>query len=320
MANLIKSVKVNGIQYGIDYESLENLPFYNNVTLGEYILPETEIEISGSAGTVDVDIQVAIENRETLLLTIDGEEYVGIGTAQVEDDTNVGYSCDFLINAAGSMISIHWYQENGTWATGHIRYESLHLAMLGTHMISLRRYSKDTKRLDRVFLGCIEVALPATPYSKNLKAIDLIGSIVKMGSECTTIIDAINKDNRFISLRCRQLECTYNPFSGFIFLGGSRGDTIDVAQQTQNVPDELTENVFLGNALVYGDGDPVMVVEAYEDSDGVWGLFAAEDCLYNTDGELAHDFTSGPITFDPSTGTFTLNGGVSDEPSSEITK
>ncbi len=310
MANLIKSVKVNGTQYGIDYESLENKPIYKNVTLGEYLLPETEITAPDTDEPVSINIQSEIEKGETLLFMLDGEECECIGYVEDYSDpklgsVNIGFSC--FIPAAGEnqSISLWWSKTGESWDGGSITFPP-HMA--GTHTVSLRRYSKEIKKLDSDFLGCLNATSDESTitHEKNLKTTDLIGNILKMGFDCYFIVGAGKLSNGFIGLMstANGSPLTYNPFSGMIGLVAPNAAIFDVTQTYEN--DNYTEDSFEGSALVYGDGDPVMVVWAHElSSVGVWQLGIAEDYMYDADGEVVHN-AYDPIRFDPSTGTFTL--------------
>ncbi len=315
MANLLKGLKVNGTSYGIDYESLANRPVYKDITMGDYLLEETQLEfaVSGDEGmsapyaTASIEIEPEFEGEDLFILTVDGEEYDCITQSRVFD----GMEIYIIMPASGEMIGIQCVKQNGEWVE---RAFILPTDMAGTHTVSIQRYTKEIKTIDREFLGVHTVqstGMNSFKIDKHIKAFDLIGRIIMGSSMYSMIVRTRVLENGFIDLIMLEggtKNYIYNPASGYLTLADSGEKTFDV---TENLGTSTTyeSDDFIGSALVAGDGDPVMICEA-EQSDTVWELTAAEPYLYDSEGNIVHDFSLGAVTFDVSTGDFTCNNGV----------
>ncbi len=310
MGNVIKGVKVNGASYGIDYDSLANRPVYKDVTLGDFLLVETELtsleskDSSRPFAIADVDIQEEIDAGDTFIMALDGVEYECRGYVQEEEDSMV-YAVVAEYNT--TPLYVEWYKTaDGEWQTGTL---NMIVSTAGDHTISIRRYTKELKLLDREFLGVYKMAIaPFTEIEKELGLPDLTGSILFANGSYSALITAAEPlDNGFISVFAgTNMNATYNPASGYLLTAESQGNTFDVTQ-TLDTDESYTSTSFVGSALVVGDGDPVIIYGTSK-SGNVWSLNAAEQYLKDAEGNIVHDFSAGPVTVDVSTGEFTLNG------------
>ncbi len=307
MANLLKGLKVNGTSYGIDYDSLANRPVYKDVTLGDYLLEETEltpIESKSSLAIANVDIQKEITAGDTFIMTFDGVEYECKGYVEEGSDSTV-----FAVAAeyTNTPLYVEWYKTtDGEWQTGTL---NAIVSTEGDYTLSIREYTKELKVLDKELLGVYKLAIaPFTEIEKELGLLDFTGSILfSEGSYSALITAAEPLDNGFINVFAgNDMNCTYNPASGYLLLTDSQGNTFDVTQ-TLDTDESYTSTSFVGSALVAGDGDPVIIYGTSK-SGNVWSLRAAEQYLKDADGNIVHDFSVGALTVDVSTGEYTFNG------------
>ncbi len=310
MGNVIKSVKVNGTSYGIDYDALENRPVYKNVTLGDYLVEETTVSFTVSEDfpglTATIEIQGAIEDGDRFIVTVDDTEY--------ECDSFVFESTrgqSYMIGNAG--VRVQWGSEGiGEFSIVNTKTRRIELED-GDHQVSIRHYSKDVRRLDREFFGLFN--LDESSYvriEKNLSVTDLAGSILRQEDYiCLLITGASSLQNGFINVMNAGNPFTYNPASGYLLAVESEDNIFD-ASETVEDSDSYTRTSFVGSALVYGDGEPVSICSASK-SGSFWSLEAAESYLRDADGNIVHDFTSEPIQFDTSTGGFILSGDPTQE-------
>ncbi len=317
MGNVIKGVKVNGASYGIDYSSLENRPVYKDVTMGDFLLEETQLELatetildpSGKTGgsvspyaTAAIDIKAEVEEGDTFIMTINGDEHeCSAHKMEQEDYTLYGIG----IEEGLYPISVQWRKtSDGTWEG----YMSVPSSMAGTYTVSIQRYTKDIKTLDREFFGLFNLAdAPVTKIEKNLGLTDLVGSILSYEDYiCLLVTGASRLDNGFVGVMNAEDPFTYNPASGYLLSVESEGNTFDTSEALSD-SDSYTSSSFVGSALVYGEGEPVIIYNASQ-NDTIWKLYAAEQYLRDADGNIVHDFSEGAIQLDTSTGEWTLNG------------
>ncbi len=327
MANLLKGLKVNGTSYGIDYESLANRPVYKDITMGDYLLEETELDfaVPGDEGmsapyaVAEIDIEPEFEGEDAFILMVDDKKYECIAQSRAFDNLEIF----IIMPASGETIGIQCIKQNGEWGE---KAFVLPTDMEGTHTVSVQKYTKEIKTIDRELLGVHTVqsiGMNSFKIDKHINAFDLVGRIIMGSSMYSMIIRTSVLENGFINLIMMEggaKNYLYNPASGYLINADSGEKIFDV---TENLGTSTTyeSDDFIGSALVAGDGDPVMICEA-EQSDTVWSLTAAEPYLYDTDGNVVHDFSLGTVTFDVSTGEFTCNNGVeaADEVESAILK
>ncbi len=316
MANLIKSIKVNGTSYVIDYDSLANRPVYKDITMGDFLLEETQLELvtetildpSGKTGgsvspfaTAAIDIQAEVEEGDTFITTINGDKHEWSAQKIEQEDYTLYRIGDDL-----GIIFVQWRKaSDGTWEEG---YMSVPSPMAGTYTVSIQRYTKDIKTLDREFFGLFNLAgaLP-TKIEKNLGLTDFVGSVFNLaGSGCMLVMGAFRLENGFIGVPTIDTTFTYNPASGYLLSAESEGNTFDTSEALSD-SDSYTSSSFKGSALVYGEGDPVIIYNASQNN-SIWNLRAVEQYLRDADGNIVHDFSEGTIQLDTSTGEWTLNG------------
>ncbi len=316
MENVIKGVKVNGTSYGIDYSSLKNRPVYKDITMWDYLLEETQLEFAvpvnprtgepaAPFATAELDISPEFDAGDTFILTVDGEEYeVTAQVMQPTSDVTI-----YIIADASAETGAQWSVNQDGTQGGFIVPET----MTGTHTVSIQRYTKDVKTLDREFLGLFNLADElVTKIEKDLGLTDFVGSVFNIeDSVCVLVTQASRLENGFISIVNLDFEepYTYNPTSGYLLATGSAGITFDVSETLDDI-DSYKDSAFQGLALVYGEGEPVIIYQASK-NDSIWNLTAAEQYLRDADGNIVHDFSEGAIGLDTSTGEWTLNGSSS---------
>ncbi len=315
MANLIKSVKVNGTQYGIDYESLENLPFYKNVTDGDYILEETSVEIADYGL---LDIQETFDPGQKFIVTFDGVEYEA--HSWIYEHTH--YSIVFMINQFSSAtIDWNYDPDSDSYGTGTISIDSDD--MIGTHTISIRKCVEELEKIDRVYLGEYYIDVDGVAYiDAGLECFDFLGSTfceTSSGSShpyhylCTgaQVSNIYGFVNFYISDAWNMV---YNPSSGAcVHISYDPSNNVYDVSEIQSTSTTYSAEIFNGAALVYGDGDPVIAWNVYRNSSNsnIWELYTAERYLKNSSGEVVHDMLVSPILFNVSTGVFSLTAEAS---------
>ncbi len=315
MENVIKGVKVNGTSYGIDYDSLANRPVYKDITMGEYLIEETTLSFANYKGgglIASIDIEEGIEDGDRFIVTVDGTEY------ECESMTQEN-SAGTLYAIGSTEVSLTWSSnsKSGGWYTGEFRIfitKTSDIAVEdGDHLVSVRHYSKDIKTLDREYFGLFNLAAaPITKIEKNLGLTDLVGSVLSREDYiCLLVTGASRLDNGFVGVMNAGDPFTYNPVSGYILAMESEGNTFDTSEALAE-SDSYESSSFVGSALVYGDGDPVIIYFAYQ-NDSIWNLRAAEPYLRDADGTIVHDFSSEPIQLNISTGEWILTGDPTQE-------
>ncbi len=316
MANLLKSIKVNGTSYGIDYDSLANRPVYKDITMGEYLLEETDLEFTvpvdertgdptAPVAFAEIEIEPEFDSGDDFILMLDGEEYDCTAMTASFD----GSTIYMVVASNNSSIGLQCVKlADGEWGD---RIFAVPMDMEGAHTVSIQKCIKDIKIIDRELLGLYRLQTgPYAKLNKGLGTTDLIGGILAFEDGTLDLITRVSVlENSFIAAIYGSENCiTYNPASGYLISTTSEDNTFDVTDSLSTSTNYESDD-FIGSALVAGSGDPVLISGAAQ-SDTVWSLTALEQYLYDAEGIVVHDFSLGPVTLDTSTGEFTCNNGV----------
>ncbi len=253
--NLIKGVRVNGTDYKIDYESLENRPFYKILTPGVFILPETTVTLvsTNEAGYIGLENPIPLADvaeiapGDKFRITLDGTPYmctaeIQNGNALITQDD--GFNARIFISPS--------FDSSGFGLEGIFSGDAE-----GSHTLSVQKVTQALKVLDPELSKPI-ITMPAGGSAvfleTDLTLPDFVNGVIFNRDYAETIASAaLNHDTGFFQIVGFDYQALYNPASGALFFGNFSENPMT----TYNVSIPLgegetyTEQIFLGSALVY---------------------------------------------------------------------